>query len=60
LGPDAGEVLAWLRRAPLDSGIAAETINPDGRAVDNGGDAALAGLLAYTVWYAAHALGLRA
>ncbi len=60
LGPDATEVLAWLRRAPLDNGIAAETVNADGRAVDNGGDAALAGLLAYTVWYAAHALGLRA
>jgi len=27
--------------------------------VENGGDAALAGLLAYTVWYTAHTLGLR-
>ncbi len=59
LGPDANEVLAWLRRAPLDNGIAAETIDADGRGLGNGGDAALAGLLAYTVWYAAHALGLR-
>lgn len=59
LGPDADEVLKWLRRAPLDNGIAAETIAEDGRAIDNGGDAALAGLLAYTVWYASHALGLR-
>jgi hypothetical protein len=59
LGPDANDVLAWLRRAPLDNGIAAETIDAEGRGVGNGGDAALAGLLASTVWYAAHALGLR-
>jgi hypothetical protein len=59
LGPDANDVLAWLRRAPLDNGIAAETIDAEGRGVGNGGDAALAGLLAHTVWYAAHALGLR-
>ncbi len=59
LGPDAAEVLAWLRRAPLDNGIAAEFVDADGRAVGNGGDAALAGLLAHTLWYAAHALGLR-
>ncbi len=59
LGPDANEVLAWLRRAPLDNGIAAESVDAEGRATENGGDAALAGLLAYTVWYAAHALGVR-
>ncbi|MCC6430339.1 MAG: hypothetical protein IT354_05475 [Gemmatimonadaceae bacterium] len=59
LGPDANEVLAWLRRAPLDNGIAAERVDVEGRAVENGGDAALAGLLAYTVWYTAHTLGLR-
>ena len=59
LGPDANEVLAWLRRAPLDNGVAAEMVDETGRAVGNGGDAALAGLLAYTVWYSAHALGLR-
>ena len=59
LGPDASEVLGWLRRAPLDNGIAAEFVDEDGRAISNGGDAALAGLLAYTLWYAAHALGLR-
>ncbi len=59
LGPDASDVLAWLRRAPLDNGIACELVDADGRAVANGGDAALAGLLAYTVWYAAHALGVR-
>ena len=60
LGPEAQEVLAWLRRAPLDNGIAAEFVDAEGRAIGNGGDAALAGLLAHTVWYAAHALGLRA
>ena len=59
LGPDGSDVLAWLRRSPLDNGIAAESVDTDGRAIDNGGDAALAGLLAYTVWYTAHAHGLR-
>jgi len=52
-------VLAWLRRAPLDGGIAAEWVDEDGRAVENGGDAALAGLLAHTLWYGVHALGLK-
>lgn len=59
LGPDAGEVLVWLRRAVLDNGIAAEYVDADGAATGNGGDAALAGLLAHTLWYAAHALGLK-
>ncbi|MBY0489708.1 MAG: hypothetical protein K2R93_07685 [Gemmatimonadaceae bacterium] len=59
LGPEGQEVLSWLRRAPLDNGIAAELVDGEGRALGNGADAALAGLLAYTVWYAAHALGLR-
>ena len=59
LGPEAQDVVAWLRRAPLDTGIAAELVNADGRALANGGDAALAGLLAHTLWYAAHALGVR-
>lgn len=59
LGPEAQEVIAWLRRAPLDSGIAAELVDADGRALANGGDAAMAGLLAHTLWYAAHALGVR-
>lgn len=58
VGPDAGSTLAWLRRASLDGGIAAEWVDGDGRAVANGGDAALAGLLAYTAWYAVHALGV--
>ena len=58
LGPDASAVLSWLRRAPLDNGLAAEVVDAEGRAVANGGDAALSGLLAYTVWYAVHALGV--
>ena len=48
-GPDSVAVLEWLRRAPLDGGLAAEFVDADGRAVANGGDAALAGLLAATV-----------
>jgi hypothetical protein len=59
IGPDAATVLQWLRRATLDNGWAAETIDADGRAVSNGGDAALSGLLAWTVWYAINALGER-
>ena len=59
VGPDASGVLSWLRTAPLDNGLAAEHLDNDGAAVANGGDATLAGLLAYTVWYAIHALGLR-
>lgn len=59
LGPDAPETLGWLRRASLDNGIAAEFVDADGKGVANGGDAALAGLLAHTLWYAAHALGLK-
>ena len=59
MGPDAADVLRWLRRAPLDHGIAAEIVDADGRATANGGDAALSGLLAWSVWYAVHALGVR-
>lgn len=58
MGPDAAQVLQWLRRAPLDNGVAAERVDEAGRAVGNGGDAALSGLLAYTAWYAVHVLGL--
>jgi hypothetical protein len=58
MGPDAAEVLRWLRRAPLDHGLAAEFVDADGRATANGGDATLAGLLAWSVWYAVHALGV--
>lgn len=59
IGPDAGDVLQWLRRAPLDNGIAAELVDADGAAVGNGGDASLSGLLAWCAWYAVHALGVR-
>lgn len=57
-GPDGERALEWLRRAPLDGGLAAEVIDSAGRATANGGDAALSGLIAYTVWYSVHALGL--
>src|SRR5687768_1091301 len=59
VGPDAGNVLSWLRRAALDNGFAAEHVDADGLATGNGGDASLSGLLAWTVWYAVHALGAR-
>ena len=59
LGPDGAEVLQWLRRATLDNGVAAEFVDADGRATGNGGDAALSGLLAYSAWYAVHALGVQ-
>lgn len=58
MGPDAKEVLQWLRRAPLHLGLAAEEVDAEGRATGNGGDAALGGLLAYTCWYSVHALGV--
>jgi hypothetical protein len=58
LGPGGDAVLQWLRRAPLDGGLAAEVVDDAGVAVANGGDASLSGLLAATVWYAVHALGL--
>jgi hypothetical protein len=58
MGPDATEVLQWLRRAPLHLGLAAEEVDPSGRATGNGTDASLGGLLAYSVWYAVHALGV--
>lgn len=59
IGPEASAVLQWLRRAPLDGGFAAEEVDADGRARGNGGDAALSGLLAWSVWYAVNALGER-
>lgn len=58
LGPDGQDVMQWLRRAPLHNGLAAEEIDAEGLAAANGGDASLAGLLAYTLWYAVHALGV--
>ncbi len=59
LGPDSKSVLQWLRRAELDGGFAAEVVDAEGNAKANGGDAALSGLLAWSVWYAVHALGER-
>jgi hypothetical protein len=58
LGPGGDAVLQWLRRAPLDGGLAAEFVDDAGLATENGGDASVSGLLAATVWYAVHALGL--
>jgi hypothetical protein len=58
LGPDASEVMQWVRRAQLDDGFAAEQVDESGRAIANGGDASVAGLLAHTLWYAVHALGV--
>jgi hypothetical protein len=58
-GPDAAEVLEWLRRAPLHDGLAAELVDADGRGRSHGGDAALSGLLAYAAWYTVHAHGVR-
>jgi hypothetical protein len=58
VGPDAASALAWLRQARLDNGLAAELLDADGLAVGNGGDASLSGLLAYSAWYAVHALGV--
>ena len=58
LGPEAADVMQWVRRAPLDDGFAAETTDDAGRAQGNGGDASVAGLLAHTLWYAVHALGV--
>ena len=57
LGPSGSDALEWLRRAPLDGGLAAEYVDEEGRATANGGDAALSGAIAHTVWYAVHALG---
>ena len=58
-GPEAGEVLEWLRVAPLHEGLAAESVDDAGKALSHGGDAALSGLLAYTAWYTVHAFGVR-
>lgn len=58
-GPEGGEMLEWLRRAPLGHGLAAEIVDEEGRAISHGGDAALSGLLAYAVWYTVHAHGVR-
>ena len=59
IGPQGAAVLDRLRRAIMDNGVAAELIDDQGNATENGGDAALSGLIAYTVWYAVNALGVR-
>ena len=59
VGPESAAVLQWFRRAPLDGGYAAETVDADGGAKGNGADAALSGLLAFSAWYSVHALGER-
>jgi len=58
LGPDGEQVLQWLRHAPLHGGVAAEIVDDAGMAIANAGDAALSGLLAWTAWFAVHALGV--
>jgi len=59
MGPESSSVLKWLRRAALDGGFAAEEVDAEGKALANGGDASLSGLLAWSVWYAVNALGER-
>jgi hypothetical protein len=51
-------VLRWLRNAPLHGGVAAELVDEAGVATANAGDASLSGLLAWTAWFAVHALGV--
>jgi hypothetical protein len=58
LGPEAKETLKWLRHAPLSGGLAVEFVDADGRGIENGGDASLAGLLAYMLWLSVHVLGV--
>ncbi len=58
-GPDAGAALEWLRVAPLHDGLGVERVDSDGRAIANGGDASISGLIAYTAWYTIHAHGIR-
>ena len=59
LGPTGKDVLEWFRRAPLDHGRAASVVDETGEAVGDGGDAALGGLLAATLWHVVHAAGVR-
>jgi hypothetical protein len=59
VGPEGAAALDRLRRATMDNGVAAEYIDDAGDAIGNGGDASLSGLIAYTVWHAVHALGVR-
>ena len=59
LGPSGATVLDRLRRSIMDNGVAAEYLDDQGGAIGNGGDAALSGLVASSVWYAVHTLGVR-
>jgi hypothetical protein len=59
VGPEANEVLEWLRRAPLHEGVAAERVDAEGKAISHGGDATLSGLLAYVSWYVVQAFGVQ-
>jgi len=59
LGPDGEQTLRWLRHAPMNGGLAAERVDEAGVATFNAGDASLSGLLAWTAWYAVHALGVK-
>jgi hypothetical protein len=59
VGPEANEVLEWLRRAPLHEGVACERVDGEGRALSHGGDATLSGLLAYVAWYVVQAYGVQ-
>jgi hypothetical protein len=58
VGPESREIIQWLRRAPLHMGFAAAAVDPEGRAVGDATDAALAGLLTRSLWYASHSLGV--
>ncbi len=57
-GSHASDAMQWLRRAPMHDGLAAEHVDADGLATLNGGDASLAGLLAYTLMYGVRVLGV--
>ncbi|HVD62351.1 MAG TPA: hypothetical protein VNC11_15880 [Gemmatimonadaceae bacterium] len=59
LGPGSSALLDWLRRAPLDDGVAAEFVGADGKVTGNGGDAVGSAMIAYLAWYAVHALGAK-
>jgi len=58
IGPESAQELDWLRRAPLDGGLAAALVDEAGAAAADGADAALSGLIAYAVWYAVSVLGV--
>jgi hypothetical protein len=49
---EVAEAAEFLRKAPLFEGIACEVIDAEGRGASGAGDAALAGLLGWTMWSA--------